>query len=101
MKTIIAIFVLLIASCVSMPVKNYSVNEDFDIVIMDEEKVMDTCELFLKKRCKGFAMNLQNKTTLFIPYSSYKDINGNYLPDFEVLGHEIWHLKKLGYKFHQ
>lgn len=28
---------------------------------------------------------------LYVPWSKEKDINGNPLPDFTALGHELWH----------
>ena len=48
--------------------------------------------------------NLENKKAadIYVMYDKFaKDISGNFLPEFEVLGHEIWHLYELGGKFHK
>ena len=39
--------------------------------------------------------------TVYVPYSIKKDDNGNDKPDFEVLGHEVWHLPELGGRWHE
>jgi hypothetical protein len=36
-----------------------------------------------------------------VPWSGEIDINGKPLPDFEMLGHEIWHTTGLGGNFHK
>ena len=50
------------------------------------------------KNVRGFIVYSTNE--IYVPYSANKDKNGNYLPDFCVLGHEVWHLKELGGRWH-
>lgn len=67
---------------------------------MDPQKLQAEYDQEAKRsiQVNGFAMIDQRK--IFVPYSYQRDIKGNYLPDFEVLGHEIWHMLELGGRFH-
>ena len=66
-------------------------------------------EIFLMERediYKKFGSSVGGMANLtehkvYVPYSEEKDTRGQYLPDFEILGKEIWHMEELGGKYHK
>src|SRR3990167_6188386 len=45
--------------------------------------------------------NEDGGTVIYIPATTNRDINNKTLPNFEILGHEIWHDKTLGGQWHK
>jgi hypothetical protein len=68
-----------------------------DIYLAEEQDIATIAAGFGlsdKAPCRGFYWEVADM--IFCPYQSY-----NKLPDFYVLGHEVWHNKQLGGKFHE
>ena len=40
----------------------------------------------------GMCSQNESNATIVVPFSNKKDKDGKYLPDFEILGHEVWHV---------
>lgn len=77
--------------------KEYKFN-DVKIVIQDIRKIRYFGRLILGKNIDGFFDDTY--TIMYVPYSKDKDSSRDYLPDFDTLGHELWHHPKLGNFFH-
>lgn len=77
----------------------YDVKKDFKIVV-DTKKNINRM-YYGKETINGMYVELNGTPYLFVSYSKNKDKNGNYLPRFETLGHELWHMKELGGRFHK
>ena len=60
--------------------------------------------LAANRHAEGFTLAYNEEigklTTITIPWTMFKDINGKRLPDFHLLGHELWHCSELGGTFH-
>jgi len=69
----------------------YEIDKPITIIVMDKEKLNEEFK-HLNKRIKGVRVG----DTIYTTYTGEYDINGNPLPDFGNLGHELWHDKKLG-----
>ena len=75
--------------------KEYKLGE-IKIVLVDERNMSKTLEEKIERKYDPFASvcsayyDTRNKTA-YIPYSKNKDRHGNLLPNFEQLGHEVWH----------
>ena len=50
------------------------------------------------KRVLGFAD--LGKREIYVPYGQDYNDCGQRMPDFRVLGHEVWHMQELGGLFH-
>lgn len=84
--------------------REYNVTDDFKIYIEDYTQISERWREIKGKEGRnvlGFWQTKNGKQYLYVPKSGYKDINGNELPNFETLGHEIWHLKELGGHYHE
>ena len=78
-----------------IPTKDYKVG-DLKIVCVDERNMFKTLETNINKNydplapwCSAY-YDQRNKT-VYVPYTRNKNKKGDYLPNFEMLGHEIWH----------
>ena len=74
--------------------KEYFVNEGFTIILKDKRD-MDLRRDKLDGKC------YQKSRVIVCNYSGKVDINGNPLPDFGTLSHELWHFFELGGSFHK
>lgn len=93
---------MLLPGCSTIPKNDtiYNVDKPFKIILQNQDKISEEYyDKFGKPRVVGWAD--YEKSELHVPYSYDRDINGKPLPDFCVLGHELWHLKPLGYKYHK
>ena len=61
-----------------------NINRDFKIKTLYQQ---------LDKRVAGFTTD----GSIYVRYGVEKDKNGNLLPDFYTLGHEVWHRVKGSY----
>lgn len=50
---------------------------------------------------KVLAFALPNSREIYVPLTDEKDINGKYLPNLELLGHELYHMNELGGHWHE
>lgn len=48
----------------------------------------------------AFSYQYDGGMYIFVPYSLHRDKYGRLLPDFDSLGHELWHLPEYGGSFH-
>jgi len=81
------------------PDRVYRVTQDFRIRVVNQIKLKEEYYTKYARRDVRGWHNYQ-KNEIVVPYSGEKDKFGRPLPDFETLGHEIWHLKELGGKWH-
>lgn len=81
--------------------KNIYYTQPFKIEILDKK---DMAKLYKEKTGKyepailGFC--LIDKREIYVPFANYKDKHGKRLPNFAILGHEIWHLDDIAGEFH-
>jgi len=100
MKMLICLLLVFgIFACASLPAHRFMVtDENLEIIVMDEEDVLTLARKMLGRAARGLCV-FSNPIRIYVPYSSESDARGNRLPDFAVLGHEIWHLRELGGNF--
>ena len=99
-KTIATVVLSLMAGCSNLPVHQRAEyrTEPLRIIVKSEEEVNASYRLYKlwtegveAERVTGFQID----NTIYVRYDKYKtDKNGNALPDFETLGHEVWHTVK-------
>ena len=101
MKTLICLSILFVLSaCADLPERHFLVIDDkMEIVVMDEAKIITLSKKMTGQERRGLFVS-SNPVRIYVPYSPESDERGNRLPDFAVLGHEIWHLHELGGNFH-
>ena len=90
-KSLVFLTSLFTGACASPRITREYPVKPFKIFLVEPNKIK--CE----KPCGGYQIGRE----LYIPYSLKRDINGQFLPDFEILGHELWHLSELGGKYHK
>ena len=85
----------LVTGCATKyPGKNYDLN--CRLICKDQEeiqKLYDAITFSEGTYCAGFQLG----SDVYVRWSGKKDKNGEPLPDFETLGHEVWHIIKGGY----
>jgi len=69
------------------------------IWVCSDKRIRDICEQLTGKR-DNYVVGFHVDRTIWVRRQWLKDKNSKYLPDMDVLGHEIWHLKELGGQFH-
>jgi hypothetical protein len=94
MKTLTSALILAasLACCgcvASAPNRTYTVTQPWTLHVVDAATIEDIGGLGVR------GANLAG-CVLFVPKSGLTDAHGNALPDFGVLGHEVWHLRQLG-----
>ncbi|MDP2593122.1 MAG: hypothetical protein Q8P52_00520 [bacterium] len=76
----------------------FTVTNSFTIVLEEPETIR---KIGLKSNIpNALGLCLIEERELLVPFSGGTDKNGRPLPDFETLGHEVWHLLELGGKWH-
>ena len=98
MRRLLSSIVLATTLGCSTPIKDieqFYIN-DLKIVIVDERKMPEVLSKRIPHTYDPFAPYCtayydSRNTTAYIPYSNEKDKNGKYLPNFEMLGHEVYH----------
>lgn len=78
--------------------KEYSLNLPLKIILQEQKNLTEEYREKYHKDARGWADLRERKVV--VPYSDEKDKFGNYLPDFEVLGKEVWHMEELGGHYH-
>jgi len=92
MKTQILIgLTALLTGCSTYPKQEYNIR-NLKITCDDEDRLNDTFQLYSmnqepRERVFGFYV----KDRVFVRWSGDTDKNGEPLPNFEDLGHEVWH----------
>ncbi len=84
-------------------IKVYDVDKSFRIILMEKDEINS-----MYKRMSGYVFRTTagfifvNDRILIIPYEepAQYDANKQRLPNFQVLGHELWHLQELGGLWH-
>lgn len=101
MKTFICLsIVIVLSACANLPERHFLViNEKMEIVVMNEVEILAVSKKMFGQERRGLFVG-GNPVKIYVPYSPESDERGNRLPDFAVLGHEIWHLRELGGNFH-
>ena len=71
--------------------------DKFKLIVNTEKGINQSYQNFTmyqrpNDRVAGF--HVEGLKQIYVRYSSEKDKNGNPLPDFKTLGHELWHLIK-------
>ena len=100
MKPLAAILACLLAGCTTWkPVREYHV-QLFTLSVGSAEYVQAVWESYGNhgKQVGGF-MHYPSRT-IYVPYSVKPTRRGEAKPNFEVLGHEVWHLDELGGRWH-
>jgi len=101
MRAILAIMIILAvgAGCASSPIKRETHTVEPWVLVCDtQEKVQAAYQLYTlylkpSHEVSGFEVN----RTIYVRWFG-RDMNGDLKPDFETLGHEVWHMVKG--KFH-
>jgi hypothetical protein len=96
---IILCLVLFLVSCASpekekyppfQDARHYETTNSFTVLIVNVSTLEALgIEQFGTPYLRGLYLPLER--LIIVPYSNKKDRDGNYLPNFEVLGHELWH----------
>jgi len=88
----------LLSGCVnSIPTQRYKIS-DIVLICADKDQISKGYNSHpLRKNkeafiCNGYADLLRRE--IYVEWSDQKDIRNEPLPDFGVLGHEVWHLIK-------
>ena len=82
--------VLLLTGCGTVaPNRTYTVSQTWVLHVVDAATIEDLGGLGTR------GANLAG-CVLYVPKSGLTDAHGNALPDFYILGHEVWHLRQLG-----
>jgi hypothetical protein len=97
LKGLLTALLLTTVGC-STPIKNieqYYIH-DLRIVLVDERKMSEVLSKQIPHTYDPFAPYCTayydtRDRTAYVPYSNEKDKNGKYLPNFEMLGHEVYH----------
>jgi len=109
-KTICSLVLALSTGCSSVPLERevYEVNK-FKLICDRQEKIEKSYNVFTlykkqqsnhwnsneKERVAGF--HVQGLRQIYVRWGSEKDKNGEPIPDFYTLGHELWHIIKGDY----
>ena len=95
-------FFLLFCGCSHLPKSRYEVKA-FGLNVLALDDLRESLKLrnpdIDYNRVLGYAVPAERE--LYVPYAGKKDDNGKELPDFCILGHEVWHLQELGWFFHK
>jgi hypothetical protein len=86
--------IIFLCSCIptySIPTETY-LSIGVKIIVMEESAIESISEnqTFGYKH-RGLCMYNTHPMKLYVPFSDELDKNGKRLPDFRVLGHELWH----------
>ena len=106
MKALALLVLLAVAGCCSTH-KHRDYMVDTNRIIFIECKDAGEIEQFLTGRLRagervlGYNDTVGPVTKLVVPWGDEEDKDGNPLPDFYVLGHELWHCPELGGHFHK
>ena len=94
----------LLTSCSSFgnyrPQRTYQL-KPVTIILADYGEISDEYEMLTGYAGGAYGYAEMDKRCVHVKYSGRKDINGEELPDFHALGHEIWHMRELGGWFHK
>jgi hypothetical protein len=88
----------LLAGCSTVPQRETYHVHDFVLVTDTHYQVNKAYQSHTLHQNPQIAVGgFQVNKMIYVRYSSDKDINGEQLPDFNALGHEVWHLVKGGW----
>ncbi len=93
MKFLITVFaVVLLCGCAAgrVPTQKY-ISREVEVIVMDRNAILSICEEARGNKCEGLCAYETHPMKLYVPYSEDKDKYHRPLPDFDVLGHEMWH----------
>lgn len=92
---------LLLGCSTYIPVEEYDVSS-FKLVLGSKEYVDDMWDAVGGKKklwgVDGFIHYPER--TIYVKYNG-EDYKGRRTPDFNALGHEVWHLQELGHRWHK
>ena len=71
--------------------KVYRVTRPFTIVVVNYPTLETIGLQDYGSPLLGLYTSDGSNSFIIVPFSNKKDKDGNYLPDFEVLAHELWH----------
>ena len=96
-KTICLLVTSLLVGCSTTMKKEVYDVDKFKLIVNTEKGINQSYQNFTmyqrpNDRVAGF--HVEGLKQIYVRYSSEKDKNGNPLPDFKTLGHELWHLIK-------
>jgi len=77
--------------------KGFTISEPLAVILIDEKTLGAIGIVNFGVPLRGFYQ--PSERLIVVRYSDEKDKNGNYLPDFEALGHEFYHV--LAGAFHE
>lgn len=95
-----ALVILMGSGCSSIPVRGEDVQE-FTVYCAELDAVQDRWIAAGGDRdakVRGFCDD--RSRVIWVVWSGEYDRNGRPIPDLEVLGHEVWHLRELGGRWH-
>lgn len=86
----------------SFPAQAFHVKQPFYIVCADQADITRIAvEYGMPANTMAAYINIDGTRILYVPWSGYVDVNGKPIPDFDSLGHEVWHLPELGGQWHK
>ena len=82
-----------------IPQREFTMTRTIAIVCYDRR---DADKVLPCRKPNVLGMNLSGTewTAIHVTWSGRNDVDGNPLPDFELLGHELWNCPELGNIFH-
>ena len=81
------------------PIKKYRITNAFNLFLYSPEDFVIVSSNKLGTVVGGYFEF--DTRTMHVPYSPYGyDMRSNRLPNFDTLGHELWHLPELGGSWH-
>jgi hypothetical protein len=91
---------LLFAGCATTPVKEYKLN-NINFFFAESNVIQREYDKFDFNKKKVLGFYVPETKTAYVPWDTYVnslDKDGERLPDFKILGHEVYHALKL--RFH-
>ena len=101
LRTSLAIgLVALLPSCYTPRPGRVHMVDSFILCVEEGDRISQIYQKATGRQEDVLGFCQQNTRIIYVQYSSNKDNDGEYLPDFKILGHEVYHLIKPDFHRH-